>query len=68
MGHCVLTDAVNLISKYEGLKKLVHDVELCCVMQAVLGEMGCKTREHSWPDYWYFKEERRLKPSSEKVS
>jgi len=37
-------------------------------MQAVLSEMGCQMTEQSWPDQWYFKEERRLKPSSEKVS
>lgn len=36
-------------------------------MQAVLREMNCKTREHSWPDFWYFKDERRLKPATMQV-
>lgn len=37
-------------------------------MQALLQDMGCEFREYAWPDRWYFRGERRLKPSSEEAS
>ena len=37
------------------------------LLQTVLQEMGCSTREHAWPDYWYFRDERKLNSASQQV-
>jgi hypothetical protein len=29
-------------------------------VQRIIEEVGCRTREYEWPDYWYFGEERVL--------
>ena len=36
-------------------------------MQAILNNLKCSTTERQWPDYWYFHDERRLKPPTVKV-